>query len=90
MRLSDFTGRCGRWIAEKTEKLGRKVDKWEYFVDMEIDENDVPYLECYCCEFVDQLQQRKFKGYCTKCTELCPLNWGTGHETGYICVMFRN
>ena len=72
-----------RWIAEETEKLGRKVYKWEYFKAMGIDENDVPIYDCYCCEF-DILE--RFNRHCTSNCEECPLDWGAGYETGYIEV----
>lgn len=69
-----------RWIAEETEKQGRKVLKMEYFKSMEVDENDIPFEECYCCEFVSQLRE-----HTSRCCESCPLDWGTGYGymTGY-------
>lgn len=71
-----------RWIAEETEKQGRKVEKREYFKTMGVAEDDEPYLGCYCCEFLSQWQRHN---YCKKsCAELCPLDWGVGYETGYI------
>ncbi len=68
------------WIAEETEKQGRKVEKREYFKTMGVAEEDIPLDECYCCEFVSQLRQRKYKGYCL---ELCPLDWGAENDMGY-------
>ena len=69
-----------RWIAEETERLGRKVYKWEYFKVMGIDKNDIPYFECYCCEF--DRQARADKTFCCQC-EKCPLDWGARYEMGY-------
>ena len=70
-----------RWIAEETEKQGRKVSKWEYFKAMGIDENDVPTYDCYCCEVVDQ-QINEISPLAMLC-DFCPLDWGFGYETGY-------
>ena len=54
------------WIADMTEKLNRKIEKDEYFTEMEI--NNVPYLECYCCEF------KRYNPNC--CNECCIIDWG--------------
>ena len=72
-----------RWIAKETKKQGRKVKECEYFEAMRIDENDIPFKKCYCCEFVSQLRKRHHKEHCF-CYELCPLDWGVRHEMGYI------
>lgn len=54
-----------RWISEKTFERKRKVWKYEYFEENEID----PHInDCFCCEYVSQFG----KNDCVK----CPINWG--------------
>ena len=53
-----------RWIAEKTLERKRKVWKYEYFEENELDS---PFNDCFCCEYTSQ-----FNGDCVK----CPINWG--------------
>ena len=55
------------WIADETEKLKRKVIKYEYFDTMRI--HDIPLNECYCCEF-----NRRSNSY--HCANNCIINWG--------------
>lgn len=56
------------WIADMTEKLKHRVEKGEYFSEMEI--NNVPHLGCYCCEF------EHHNPNC--CNEYCIIDWGYG------------
>ena len=59
------------WIADKTEKLKRKVEKEEYFREMGI--ANIPRSECYCCEYL-------FSGciviQLSYCKNECAINWG--------------
>ncbi|SDY29880.1 hypothetical protein [Eubacterium barkeri] len=55
------------WIADETDRLKFKVEKCEYFYNFEIE--DIPSLECYCCEYLFNL------GNC-KCLNGCPIDWG--------------
>ena len=73
-----------RWIADETKKQGRIVDKNEYFEAMGIDEKDIPFNDCYCCEF--DIQARDVESFCGHC-EKCPLDWGAGYEPGYIFAL---
>ena len=50
-----------RWIAEETEKQKRFVSESEYFEAMGIEDEDVPHLKSYCCEY----------GGCGS----CPIQW---------------
>lgn len=39
------------WIADETEKQKRAVDKWEYYFAMKIFSKNIPFENCYCCEY---------------------------------------
>lgn len=54
------------WIADETEKREEKVIKEDYF--KEHPELEVPYLNCYCCEYNIQ-NHRNF------CNEKCIIAW---------------
>lgn len=58
------------WLANETLERGRKVEKYKYFVKHEISYPNVPFEQCYCCEYV---AQNSLKGDC----ENCPLRWGS-------------
>lgn len=58
------------WLADESLKRKRKVEKHEYFIEHEICYPNVPYEQCYCCEYV---VQNSLKGEC----ENCPLSWGS-------------
>lgn len=70
-----------RWIADKTEEQGRQVWEEEYFKAMGIGENDIPFEECYCCEF-DAQQLNNIGLYSSDCT-FCPIDWDIGYKSGY-------
>lgn len=55
------------WIADETNRLKRKVKKYEYFDTMGI--HDIPLNGCYCCEF-----NRRSNSY--HCGIDCIINWG--------------
>lgn len=57
-----------RWIAEETLKQERKVEKWEYFKTLDIMDRDMPFGDCYCCEYA-------FNEDYTYCRD-CPIDWG--------------
>lgn len=59
------------WIADETENHKRKVLKIEYFLTMGI--NDIPFNECYCCEFNEQNDS-----YDSYCGNNCIINWESG------------
>ncbi len=52
------------WIAEETLKQKRKVKKLEYFKAHGITGLDIPFGECYCCEYTNM-----------RCPD-CPVKWG--------------
>ncbi len=57
-----------RWIAEETLKQERKVEELEYFKAHGIRGLNMPFGECYCCEYAFD------KGY-IDCSR-CPIDWG--------------
>ena len=56
-----------RWISEKTFERKRKVWKYEYFEENNLDS---PINDCFCCEYVSQ--------FATDACVKCPINWGNG------------
>ena len=61
-----------RWIADETERRKCEVDKSAYFNAMGITGKDIPWAQCYCCEYVND-----------KCKDtydcaLCPIEWPGG------------
>lgn len=60
--------KCGGGSRKKRLKEKRKVKKWEYFEENELD----PILNnCFCCCYASQF----IKGDCVK----CPINWDGEH-----------
>ena len=53
------------WIAGETEKQKRCMDKWEYFTSHGITEENLPNMQCFCCEYTKSEP-------CGK----CPVIWG--------------
>lgn len=57
------------WIADETLKQKRRVEKFEYFDEQDIDPHDTPWRDCYLCEF----SRSVYIGHqCDK----CPIEWG--------------
>lgn len=57
-----------RWIADETLKQKYKVWKWDYFLTHGIKGLDMPFHQCYCCEYTID------KDY-VDCSR-CPIDWG--------------
>ena len=63
MDYHELHKRLWNWIADKTLELKRKVQKWEYFMEMGIPVEEIPENECYACEECN-----------VRCSN-CPINW---------------
>lgn len=60
------------WVSKESKRQKRKVTKLDYFEAMGIDKEDIPILDCYCCEFLRQqnLSVPDERNCC-----LCPIDW---------------
>lgn len=63
------------WIADETEKTGRRVTKREYITKNNFNEKIMN--DCFCCEYVHQIN-----GNCSS----CPINWRNGTNIENDCL----
>ena len=69
------------WIYEQTLLRKIKVSKGSYFIsyfnNREIRRNDLPYCDCFCCEYAVQIA-RSFNEHLSRRCKYCPIEWGLG------------
>lgn len=61
------------WIADETLKRNKPVPKEEYFSEHNIGDDDIPFNQCYCCDFTLSSPKRDLEW--VNCMA-CPLIWG--------------
>lgn len=70
------------WIADETLKRQEIVTKEDYMKEVflkESPDNKIPSLYCFCCEYVDQLNQKGFS------CKFCPLIWDNDYPNSMFC-----
>lgn len=79
------------WMADKSEKLKRKVTKFEYFDIHDFDIYEIPMNGCFLCQYADE--EHSIQGGDNMC-EYCPIDFwaaqctsveGTDYDRWYCC-----
>ena len=70
------------WIAEQTKKRRVIVKKVAYFDAMNIEYEQRPHCNCFCCQY-----EKEVRNFTNKECQCCPILWGTEstNEMLYCC-----
>ncbi|MFR2774757.1 MAG: hypothetical protein ACLTBR_02885 [Anaerostipes sp.] len=69
------------WIAGETEATGDLINEGDYFDEMRIPDGDRPKCNCYCCKYVEQKNDARYRINC----KYCPLDWKSDCDE-YMCL----
>uniref|UniRef100_A0AAU8B0C4 Uncharacterized protein n=1 Tax=Dulem virus 36 TaxID=3145754 RepID=A0AAU8B0C4_9CAUD len=71
------------WIADESEKRNVMLNKTHYFIEHNINANELKDY-CFACEYAYQTYQTKGKKHSTKFCNYCPLVWESNRRT-FMC-----
>ncbi len=69
-----------KWIAEETWNKERFVDKYDYFIALNIPKSERPRCQCYACEEGSQRARDNGRDSGMGCS-YCPIDWSKFHCT---------
>ena len=65
-----------QWIAVETRNKERFVDKYDYFIALNIPKSERPRCQCYACEESMQRARDNGRNSSSKECGYCPIDWG--------------